>query len=308
MKLAVLSDVHGGYVALQACLERAFQEQVDAFVFLGDYLGELAYPRRTMELLYESARQYQCYFIKGNKEDYWLNYHEKGVRYVVWKEVDSTTGMLYYVYHQLKEKDFKFFGSLELSKELAFEGLPTLTICHGSPESTRQKLLPKDGKTQDILEKSATDIILCGHTHRQGTIFLENQQGGIGIGEAQEQADNNFSERKRILNPGSVGMPLESGGKAQFLIMHGENGQWREEFISLDYDVERVIAELEEEHLFEIAPGWCTVTKKALREGKPSHGDVLARAMTLCKETTGVCDWPDIPEVYWEQAIEEMVE
>lgn len=30
MKLAVLSDVHGGYVALQACLERAFAEQVDA--------------------------------------------------------------------------------------------------------------------------------------------------------------------------------------------------------------------------------------------------------------------------------------
>ena len=50
MKLAVLSDVHGGYVALQACLERAFAEQVDAFVFLGDYLGELAYPRLALFL------------------------------------------------------------------------------------------------------------------------------------------------------------------------------------------------------------------------------------------------------------------
>lgn len=287
MKLAVLADVHGGYVALQACLKRAFGEQVDAFVFLGDYLGELAYPRRTMELLYELAAEHTCYFIKGNKEDYWLLHAKTPQEKRCWKEVDSTTGMLYYVYEQLEGKDFEFFKGLSPVREIRFEGLPALTLCHGSPENVRQDLLPGDEKTLAILKKSPTDIILCGHTHRQRKICYEN---------------------KCILNPGSVGVPLESGGKTQFMLLTGENGQWKEEFVSLEYDVERVLAELKAEHLFEKASGWCKVTERVLKAGTPSHGKVLKRAMKLCEEATGECNWPDIPEVYWEQAIAQLIE
>jgi len=29
--------------------------------------------------------------------------------------------------------------------------------------------------------------------------------------------------------------------------------------------------------------------------------------MELCKEGTGNCIWPDIPEKYWEQAVNEMI-
>lgn len=286
-KLAVLADVHGSYVALQACLEKAFQEQVDAFVFLGDYLGELAYPRRTMELLYELAAQHTCYFIKGNKEDYWLWHVKTPQEKRCWKEVDSTTGMLYYVYEQLEEKDFTFFEGLVPVKELQFEGLPALTLCHGSPENVKQDLLPDDGKTLEVLKKSPTDIILCGHTHRQYKITWEN---------------------KKILNPGSVGVPLNSGGKTQFLILTGTNGQWSEEFFSLEYDVERVLRDLKEEKLYEKAPGWCKVTERVLRSGTPSHGKVLKRAMKLCEEATGKCNWPHIPEVYWELAIAQLIE
>lgn len=42
MKLAVLADVHGNYAALKRCLEYAFSENIDTFIFLGDYIGELA--------------------------------------------------------------------------------------------------------------------------------------------------------------------------------------------------------------------------------------------------------------------------
>ena len=50
-----------------------------------------------------------------------------------------------------------------------------------------------------------------------------------------------------LLNPGSVGMPLQSDGKSQFLILLGENVQWKHEFIDLEYDIEAVIKELQEE-------------------------------------------------------------
>lgn len=300
MKLAVLSDIHGNYTALKTCLDYIFQEKADAFIFLGDYVGELAYPRRTMELLYELNAKYTCYFIKGNKEDYWLDYRGTPEPERKWKEADSTTGMLYYAYQQLEERDMQFFESLQPSREILFEGegLPSLTICHGSPENVKQKLLPNDGKTIAVLQKCPTGIILCGHTHIQGEICYK---------EGKSAGNERTGTNKCIYNPGAVGTPLESDGKTQFMLLHGENAQWTPEFVSLEYDVEQVIKELYEERLFEKAPGWCKVTERMLREGKPSHGEVLARAMKLCKEATGVCNWPEIPEEYWEQAIEEML-
>ena len=69
MKVAVLSDIHGNYVALEACMEIVRKKQVDAIIFLGDYLGEMAYPRRTLDTLRSIAEEYPCYFIRGNKED-----------------------------------------------------------------------------------------------------------------------------------------------------------------------------------------------------------------------------------------------
>lgn len=58
-----------------------------------------------------------------------------------WNEFDSTTGSLYYTYHNLKPRDLEFFKSLPYKKELELEGLLPITICHGSPRKVNEKLL-----------------------------------------------------------------------------------------------------------------------------------------------------------------------
>ena len=136
------------------------------------------------------------------------------------------------------------------------------------------------------MEKDRNSLILCGHTHVQGVI----EHGG-----------------KIALNPGAVGVSLHSGGKAQFLILTGVTGAWDYEFISLDYNVEQVILDLSSSGLSLKAPSWCRVSKHLLRTGEISHGTVLAKAMALCREELGECNWPAIPEKYWEQAVEEMI-
>lgn len=47
-----------------------------------------------------------------------------------------------------------------------------------------------------------------------------------------------------MLNADSVGVPLHSNGKAQFMILCGLQGSWDYEFVSLEYDIENVIADL----------------------------------------------------------------
>lgn len=286
MDIAVLADIHGNYIALDECVSHAKERGVRSFIFLGDYLGELAYPERTMKMLYGLKEQYECWFIRGNKEDYWLNYTEEDIKTGFWKEFDSTTGSLFYTYSHLTEKDLKFYGELPISRKLSFEGLPEITVCHGSPYKVNEKLLPDADRTFEIMEQTDTPVILCGHIHRQGKIT----HGG-----------------KVILNAGAVGVPLDSNGKAQYLILHGEHGMWKEEFISLAYDVEGVIRELHEEELDKRAPWWCFVTENLLRKGNISHAQVLSRAMNLCKEEYGECRWPEVPEKCWEQAVKEMM-
>ncbi len=285
MKIAVLSDIHGNYIALEKCIEYALNKNIDTFIFLGDYLGELAYPQKTMDILYSLKEKYQCFFIRGNKEDYWIGYEKK--KATGWKQYDSTTGALYYTYHNLQAKDLAFFKSLSHTGELAFEELPSITVCHGSPNKTNEKLLPNDEKTMTIVENNPTSLILCGHTHIQGAF----EHGG-----------------KKVLNAGAVGVPIGSQGKTQFMILTGDGGIWSHEFVSLSYDVERVIADLEASGLTEYAPCWTKVTKYLLRKGDKHHGMVLNRAMALCQAETGKCIWPEVPEKYWEQAVEEIIQ
>ena len=284
MDIAVLSDIHGNYVALERCLEYAFSKGISTFFFLGDYIGELAYPERTMEKLYDLSDRYQCYFVKGNKEEYWIKYRSNGER--GWKDKSSTTGALLYAYNSLTDRDMEFFEQLQPKQEIIIDNMPPVIICHGSPYNVSEKLLPNDAKTIDIMNSVNTSVILCGHTHKQQKIV---------------------HKEKQVLNPGSVGMPLGSEGKTQFLILHGHDGIWSEDFISLSYDVDRVIHDMHEVKLHEHAPYWNLITEHILQKGHLSHAKVLSRAMELCKEETGICVWPDIPEKHWAQAVEEIL-
>lgn len=288
MEIAVLADIHSNYIALETCMEYALNRGITRFLFLGDYVGEMAYPERTMELLRQYNEKYDCTFIRGNKENYWLKYREAGEQ--GWTEDNAATAALYYAYHHLEKRDLDFFESLPIARKLQYEDLPALLACHGSPTDVREEMRPESRETRQLLEEAEADYILHAHTHIQGKI---EHQG------------------KTAVNPGSLGLSLKAGSAAQFAILHGSEGCWREEFISLDYDRQRVIKELYESGLAWKAVYWCIITERLLDreedEAEVGHSEVLSLAMELCRQDTGVCNWPDIPDIYWEQAIGETV-
>ena len=288
MKIAVLADIHSNYIALDRCMEYAVGKGIDKFIFLGDYIGELAYPERTMERLYEYQERYDCTFIRGNKENYWIDCRASGQ--MKWREYDSTTGALWYAYHHLTDWDIDFFESLPISRQISYEGFPAFTICHGSPADVRESMVIDAENTRAILESSITSLIFCAHNHRQGKTLHKG---------------------KAAVNPGSVGLSLGGGAKSQFLILHGEETQgetgWREEFVSISYDREEALRQLKESGLTEHAPGWCKVTAHDIMhpEEEIGHARMLWQVMELCRTETGRCDWPDIPEKYWDLALKE---
>lgn len=284
MKLAVFSDIHGNYVAFKECIDYVLKRGINTFIFLGDYLGEFPYPQKTMEMIYSLKEKYTCFFVRGNKEDYWIN--RKYDKHCEWKDGNITVGALKYSYTHQTEKDIAFYETLPTTQEIKIGDAEPILICHGSPKKNNEKMLPGHDNTMQIIEEYSYRYILCGHTHMQYAIKLGN---------------------KIVLNPGAVGVPLHSNGESQFMILQRDSRDWKYEFVNLDYDKEKVIKELQESGLEEEAPYWSQVTKHLILTGEVAHGEVLSRAMQLCEEDGVNCDWYDVPKEYWEKTIGEMI-
>lgn len=287
MNIAVLSDIHGNNVALETCMEYLKRQSIDIYCFLGDYVGEFPGIRQVLDCIYTLQKQFPCYIIKGNKEDYQL--YGLGEGHSEWDAYPSTVGMLRYAKQHLTQNDIAFLSNLSITDSIQIEGIENIRICHGSPRAVKEDIFPGGSQNKEILAEVEEHCILCGHTHR----VMNLQECG-----------------KAVWNPGSVGLPIlnEGGMKAQFMILHSDNKVWVPEFVALDYDIEFVIQKMHENGLYETAPYWTRTTEYILRGKRITHGKVLGRAMELCLQATGRCDWPAVPEKYWKKAYEEIEE
>ena len=284
MKIAVLSDIHGNHVAFESCLKYLESIKMDAFIFLGDYVGEFPCTEITMDLIYELQKEYPCYIIRGNKEGYQLG--GLGNDNPNWDDYLSTIGMIRYAAGHTRERDLEFFASLPITMRVEFPGMPPIRICHGSPRNVREDIRPGYDVNREIFAEIEEKYIVAGHTH----IVTDMKE-----------------HSKIVWNPGSVGVALDGSSQAQFMILHGIEGKWEPEFLTVAYDTDKVIQEMKDENLYELAPYWTKVSESLLKGGNISHGHVLFRAMELCEQETGTCNWPEVPEKYWQQACREML-
>lgn len=277
--VAVMADVHNNHVALEACVECALQKGAQKFIFLGDYVSDCPYPQKTMKLLYELNETYDCTFIRGNREEYILDYEKSSEKN--WKP-GSASGSLLYNYKNLTKRDMEFFASLKNHGAVEYAGYPKLAICHGSPESAKELMFEGEENTRRILSGLETDYLLSAHTHIQ---FAWEYQG------------------KQLINPGSVGEPWYYGGKAQFALLRSDGAAWRTELLRVGYDVKQVLREFEESGLNAFAPSWARMSRETICTGVDKSTPVLKRTAELCADRYV---WPDYPEELWEQAIQEI--
>ncbi len=286
MNIAVLSDIHGNHIALERCMEYLEGQKVDAYCFLGDYAGEFPGIEAVLRILHRVRESAPCYIIRGNKEEYQMS--GLGDGHPEWDAYPSTMGMIRYAGRHLTPEDLAFFAALPVTDCIRTDGMPDIRICHGSPRKVNEKIYAGKDVNKEIFSEVKERYILCGHTHE----VMEVREHG-----------------KVVWNPGSVGVPLDGSGKTQCMILHGnsETACWSAEFVALEYDVERVVNEMKENGLYQIAPYWALISESLLRGGIVSHGDVLSRAMALCEQENGECIWPAVPESCWEKAYRELI-
>ena len=193
MNIAVLSDIHGNHIALEACMEYLSDKKIDAWFFLGDYIGEFPGIGQTMKILYDLQKEENCYILRGNKEEYqlmgWGTGHPERDVY------PSTVGMLRYANDHLTLEDLSFFKSLPITQTVKIQGMQDIVICHGSPRKIKEKFMDREETFREVLEELQTDYLICGHTHRRADVIRGS---------------------KHIWNPGSVGAPLDETDRIPF--------------------------------------------------------------------------------------------
>lgn len=280
-KIAVIGDIHSNHIGLERCIDHALKRNVNEFLFLGDYISDCAYPQKTMQIIYEMDQNYPCIFIRGNREDYMLDYRKNPQKNWTYS---SASGSLLYTYDNLTQRDFQFFERIGIAGYYERKGLKLFRYCHGSLTRSNEILEPDADNTVQIMKNLDVDFLVSGHVHFQ---------------------EEKMYDDKKIFHPGAVGISWFFDGKTQYMILHGAQYGWEGEFFQLEYDVESVVKEFETSGLNQKAPYWSKINIHTLRTGIDKNGDCLRLAMKLCKEETGSASWPDIPEKYWQQAVKE---
>ena len=278
LNLAVIGDIHSNHVALETCIRHALDRNVDEFLFIGDYISDCPYPQKTMKIIYDMKEKYICHFIRGNREDYMLNHRKNPEERWIYS---SASGSLLYTYENLTDQDFNFFESMDIQGIYQKKGYPAFRYCHGSLTASNELLLPENENMVKIMDDLDVNLLVGGHTHIQESRMYGN---------------------KKLIHPGSVGLPWYHNGKTQYAILHSTENGWEEEFFQLTYDVDLIIKEFEISGLAGKAHYWCKLIIHALETGNDYTTPCLQLATKLCKETEGDVTWPDIDEKYWKEA------
>jgi predicted phosphodiesterase len=184
--LGVLYDIHGNLPALEAVLAEADELGVDRWLLGGDYGTPSPWPLQTLARLKELE---PATWIRGNGER-WLR-EPPADRPEVMESYELFTG-------GLPEDVVDWLYNLPAQAEL--DGV---LYVHGSPLSDVESFAPDPEEDEARLLAGVRDrLIVFGHSHQQF-----RRPGPEGT---------------ELLNPGSVGMPLDGDSRAAWATFDGE--------------------------------------------------------------------------------------
>jgi putative phosphoesterase len=180
MRIAVISDIHGNCVALDAVLADMRWQQVDQVVCLGDAIQGGPQPAETVARL----RALACPVVMGNA-DAWLLTGEITAGPVTQQQLAVRAWSL----AQLSAEDRAFISGFQPTVTLEVGAGLRLLCFHGSPSSFDDLIFPEtsDEEAQRLLQPNDAQLLTGGHTHRQQLRHLE---------------------AALFFNPGSVGLPF----------------------------------------------------------------------------------------------------
>ncbi len=238
MKIALFSDIHANWPALEAVLDDMDQRHPDLIFCLGDLVGYAPYPN---EVIREIQRR-KIPTIAGNyDEGIGLASDNCGCAYKSDQEKAMGAISIAYTNQIVGEAERAFLKNLprHLALDFEFDGEKfRLLLVHGSPRKINEYLFEdRDEKSlHRILEQADADIMAFGHTHKPFHRVLANDNGTY----------------RHAINIGSVGKPKDGDPRACYVLLDIppdtsflRQPELQVEFVRVPYDVESIALAVE---------------------------------------------------------------
>lgn len=219
MKIAVISDIHGNRLALEAVEADIARVGVDLVVNLGDCVSGPLDPVGTIERL----MAWNIPTVMGNHDAWVVERAPEDM-----DRVDRFTASV------LNERHKAWLRALPAVAEVAKDAV---FLCHGTPASHsepwldgwfrgRDTTLPSQDEVTARAGGLTNPVLLCGHTHVSRVVRVNGAQ--------------------LIVNPGSVGLQIYYGiPDARYAVLELRGGIWSASLRAVPYDHEAAVAQAE---------------------------------------------------------------
>ena len=215
MRVAIVSDIHANWQALEAVLEDIKKQGCEKVLCLGDLAMAGPQPRMVVDFV---RKQDNWTVIQGNTDKLIGDFSPQ----IIDKMKSAIPVMANALLDDvliLEEDKKEYLKNLPAQMNLEIEGVKILMV-HGSPRRNNEDILPDMPLEQieEILEGVDADLIFCGHTH-------------VPCG-------YQTNKKQTVVNVGSVGRPMTENPQSCYVVANFENGGFSIEHRFVDYDRE----------------------------------------------------------------------
>ncbi|MEX1158188.1 MAG: metallophosphoesterase family protein [Thermomicrobiales bacterium] len=209
-RLAILSDIHANLQALEAVQRDLDGESIDRVIVAGDSINWGPSSAEVVDIIEREGWE----VIRGNNEYYLLDYQTPRAP-AAWTPEDFR--VLPWLREQLAGERHNIVAAWPDTLSLRFPDAPAIRVVHGSPRSHWEPI-HRDTPVSEvaaILAGIDEPYVIAGHTHLPMDRTVEDW---------------------RILNPGSVGLPLDGTSDAEYMLLEGDESGWRPTWRRITYD------------------------------------------------------------------------
>lgn len=262
MKFAILSDIHGNIFALKECIKYIEKMGIDSIIWCGDYITDIPKSHEVIELIKDTIKKYKSYIIRGNREDYIIEYHNSNNKN--WT-MENRMASLLCSYNELNKKDIEFISKLPENCIIDIPNIPKIFVSH--------KRNYHNGN--DCMYK------IFGHSHKQ-YIFER--------------------EKVKYINPGSVGLTTGGKIGLEFAILEINQYYHKVENYNIPYDINMPIESIKKSMLDKTAIKWGDALIKLLQTGIDYPDLYIKEAQKIAKEHGLDDNLDKMPIEVWNEA------
>ena len=231
IRLAVISDIHGNLLALEAVLaDVKARGAPDITWVLGDLVAFCPWPAETLARLRALPG---VAFLRGNTDRYLVTGRRPA--FPVHSPEDWTTAPAQlaerdanfrWTVERLSYADYEFLRGLPPQLEMDVPGYGRVVAVHATPTDDETVVLPDtpDNEVRPHLAGTDGRLVLYGHTHRPVDRTVDSV---------------------RLINDGSVGLPLDGDPRPTYALLDFEGDRCDATIHRVVYDQEAVISALE---------------------------------------------------------------